>query len=662
MIIIIILTKRQSASGNREDHLWTGVLEVEQASVISKGSSPAAGEIWEKYGSLLITAGCLLFMVLAWLSGRNDVAALEIVFFVLAYAVGGYRKAWEGLTTLVKEKDLDVDLLMVVAALGAAGIGYWMDGAVLIFIFCLSGALEDYTMDKTNRDIESIMRLRPEEAVVLAGGKEERIRVEELKPGHVVLVRPGERIPADGLIIEGQSAVNQASITGESIPVDKAVHDGVFAGTINGQGALKVEVTKPAEETVLSRIIHLVSEARNEMPPSQLFVERFEGIYAKAVVGAALALMIAPPFLFGWSFSDAIYRAMIFLVVASPCALVSSIMPAILSGVSNAARKGVLFKGGAHLEQMGHIAAVAFDKTGTLTEGKPKVTDLVPFGGHTEESLLQLAASLERLSEHPIAKSVVQAAIDRGLSLAPASELQAVVGLGVHGLVGGSECRIGKRGLLGGLQETGEQLALVERLEQEGKTVIFVEDKGAFAGVLAIQDTIRVNARAAIAELKRMRMRVVMLTGDSPSTAEAIGRQAGVDEVYAGLMPEQKVEIVRKLAAEHGRVAMVGDGVNDAPALASASVGIAMGAAGTDVALETANVVLMADDISKIPFAVSLGRRTTRVIKQNVAFALGVMLVLVLTNFAGGINLPSGVVGHEGSTLAVILSGLRLLR
>lgn len=618
---------------------------------------------WEKYGSIVITAGCLAFILLAWLAGSNGAGVWEIICFVLAYAVGGYRKAWEGLETLIKEKDLDVDLLMVVAALGAASIGYWMDGAILIFIFCLSGTLEEYTMDKTNRDIQAIMRLRPEEAVVLEGNSQRKIKADRLQTGQVVLVRPGDRIPADGRVIEGESAVNQASITGESIPVDKAVRDEVFAGTINGQGALKIEVTKPAGDTVLSRIIHLVAEARNEMPPSQLFVERFEGLYAKIVVAAAVALMTLPPYLFNWSWSDTIYRAMIFLVVASPCALVSSIMPAILSGVSNAARKGVLFKGGAHLEQMGYIKAVAFDKTGTLTEGKPKVTDIVPFDGYTEDSLLGLSASLERLSEHPIAKSIVQAATDKQLELVPAGGLQAVAGLGVQGQAGGKECRIGKRGLIAGMkEETPEQHALVNRLEQEGKTVVFVEADGELAGVLAIQDTIRRNARAAIAELKKMRMHVVMLTGDSPSTAAAIGMQAGVDEVHAELLPEQKVDIVRKLTEKYGKVAMVGDGVNDAPALAVSSVGIAMGAAGTDVALETANVVLMADDISKIPFAVGLGRRTTKVIKQNLTFALLVIVVLVTSNFAGGINLPSGVVGHEGSTLAVILSGLRLLR
>lgn len=522
---------------------------MEQA-IVSKREKPRLlGGLWERHSAILITVLCLVFIVLAWVMGKQGAAGWEVGFFVLAYVIGGYRKAWEGLETLVKEKDLDVDLLMVVAAVGAASIGFWLDGAILIFIFSLSGALEEYTMEKTNQDIGSIMKLRPEEAVVENGGSERKIKVEKLQKGDVVLVRPGERIPADGEILEGQSAVDQASITGESIPVDKSVGDEVFAGTINGQGSLKIIVTKPVEETLLARIIHLVQEAKNEMPPSQLFVERFEGIYAKVVVAAALLLMILPPFVLGWTWDETIYRAMIFLVVASPCALVSSIMPAILSGISNAARKGVLFKGGVHLEHIGHITTVAFDKTGTLTEGKPKITDAVAFEGHNEDSLLRIAASLEHLSEHPIAKAIVQRASEQGLALEPAGGLQAVPGLGVYGLVNGAECRIGKPGLLQGLEVPQEQLQIAEKLETDGKTVIYVQVEQALIGLLAIQDTLRSNAQEAVAALKQMGMRVVMLTGDADATAQAIGRAAGVDEVYAELLPEQKVEIVKNLAA-----------------------------------------------------------------------------------------------------------------
>jgi Zn2+/Cd2+-exporting ATPase len=628
---------------------------------LSLTKSSSFKEHWERHGSAIVTALCLIFIVLAWLF-RNESTGMEITFYVLAYVIGGYQKAWEGIETLIKEKDLDVDLLMVVAAIGAASIGFWMDGAILIFIFSLSGALEGYTLEKTNKDIQSIMKLRPQEAVVLVGSQETTIRIEQLKKGDIVLVRPGERIPADGCVVEGLSAVDQSSITGESIPVDKAKGDEVFAGTINNQGALKIEVSKPAEEMLLNRIIHLVQEAQNEMPPSQLFVERFEGIYAKIVVGVAILLMTVPPFLLDWSWSDTIYRAMIFLVVASPCALVSSIMPAILSGISNAARKGVLFKGGVHLENIGHIRVVAFDKTGTLTEGKPRVTDTIAFEGYNENRLLQVAASLEALSEHPIAKAIVQEAKVKGIELELANELQAVPGLGVHGLVNGSECRIGKLELLNGFSMPHSKLEKIKKLEDEGKTMVYVESNSKLIGIMAIQDTLRPNAKQAVVSLKKMGINVVMLTGDSKTTAQAIGNQAGVDFVYDELLPEDKVKIVKQLTETYGKVAMVGDGVNDAPALATASVGIAMGAAGTDVALETASVVLMADDITKISDAISLGRRTSRIIKQNVSFAIAVILVLVSLNFVGNINLPSGVVGHEGSTLLVILSGLRLLR
>lgn len=506
-------------------------------------------DIWKKHGAAIITALCLLFILLAWWAGKQNMPTAEIILFVLAYVIGGHQKAIEGLTTLFKERDLDVDLLMVVAAIGAAAIGYWMDGAILIFIFSLSGTLEDYTMEKTNKDIKSIMKLRPEEAVLLENGVERKIKVEALKKGDVILVRPGERISADGIIVEGYSAINEASITGEGIPADKKKGDEVFSGTINGQGALEIEVTKRAEETIISKIIHLVQEAQNEKPPSQLFVERFEGIYAKVVVTAAVLLMTLPPYLFNWTWNDTIYRAMIFLVVASPCALVSSIMPAILSGISNAARKGVLFKGGIHLENIGGVKVVAFDKTGTLTFGKPKVIDVVPFSGMNERELLQIAASVETLSEHPIAKAIVREANDKQLTLSRPKELQAIHGLGVHGILNGKEYKIGKKDI-------------------------------------------------------------------------------------------------------------------DAPALAIASVGIAMGSGGTDVAMETADIILMSDNIENIPFAINLGRRASRVIKQNIVFAIVVALTLITLNFIGQgqITLPQGVVGHEGSTVLVILSGLRLLR
>jgi Cd2+/Zn2+-exporting ATPase len=621
-------------------------------------------ELWKKHSAAIITAVCLLFIVLAWCSGTRGNRAIEIVFYILAYIVGGHQKAIEGFTTLFKEKDLDVDLLMVVAAVGAASIGYWMDGAILIFIFSLSGALEEYTMERTNRDIKAIMKLRPEEAVLLVEGVEKKVKTESLKKGDVILVRPGERISADGIIIKGYSAIDEASITGESIPADKKHGDEVYSGTMNGQGALEIQVTKPAEETVISKIIHLVQQAKEEQPPSQQFVEHFEGIYAKVVVAAAVLLMVLPPYLFGWSWSDTIYRAMIFLVVASPCALVSSIMPAILSGISNAARQGVLFKGGVHLENMGGIKAVAFDKTGTLTFGKPKVMDIVPFTEISQDELLRIAASVETLSQHPIAKAVVRDAQEKNILLSKPQELQSVHGVGVYGIMEGKTYSIGKKDILEDTFITEADLKSAEQLEGQGKTVIFIAEQGKVLGVISLKDIMRPRTEKVIAELKSKGIRTILLTGDTKATANAIAGQADIDEVYAELMPEDKLKIVRELEKKYGKTAMVGDGVNDAPALAAASVGIAMGSGGTDVAMETADVILINDDIASIPFAVNLGRRSSRVIKQNIVFAIMVALTLITLNFIGEgkISLPEGVIGHEGSTVLVILSGLRLLK
>ena len=617
--------------------------------------------LWSKHKGLIVTALSLGFIILAWYSGRYGYSEFEVPFYVVAYAIGGYQKAWEGLQTLIKEKDLDVDLLMVVAAIGAASIGFWRDGAVLILIFSLSGALEGYTLERTHDEIKSIMKLRPEEAIVLQGNVEKRVRVEELQLGDHLLVRPGERIAADGIVREGYSSVNQASITGESMPIDKSVDDDVFAGTMNGQGALVIEMTKPAEATLLAKIIHLVQEAQSERPPSQLYMERFERIYAKIVITGAVLISVLPPLILGWSWSETVYKAMIFLVVASPCALVSSIMPAVLSGISKGARNGILFKGGAYLEAIGNVNVVAFDKTGTLTEGMPRINQVIPYGNYTENEVLNIAASLETWSEHPIAKAIIHRAKEKKLQLSVASKLEAIPGFGVHGIVEGQEYRIGKLDLTQGQKLSEEEIKAVRKLEEQGNTVIYVQVGKEPIGVLALQDTLRPQAKEAINQLKQMGIKVVMLTGDSSSTAQIMGEQVGVDEVYSELLPEQKVDLIKKLG-DYGKVAMVGDGVNDAPALAVASVGIAMGAAGTDVALETANVVLMADDLAKVAYAIALGRRTTRVVKQNVTFAVAVILFLVLSNFFGNINLPVGVIGHEGSTILVIISGLRLLR
>ncbi|RDC54557.1 heavy metal translocating P-type ATPase [Pedobacter chinensis] len=629
-------------------------------------NGPSGGitsEIWEKHKAAIVTALCLVLIIIAYIAGKNNAPVLEIALFILAYLVGGYQKALEGMETLVKEKDLDVDLLMVVAAIGAAAIGYWMDGAILIFIFSLSGALEEYSMEKTGRDIRSLMGLIPEEATLLEDGRERKVGIGELRVGDMVIIRPGEKIAADGIITAGFSSIYEATITGEYLPADKEKGHEVFSGTINGQGAIEVRVSKPAGETTIAKIIHLVRQAQDEKPPAQQFVERFEGIYSKAVVAIAILFILLPPLLLDWSWQETIYRAMIFLVVASPCALVSSIMPAILAGISNAARHGVLFKGGVHLQNISDVKVVTFDKTGTLTIGQPKVIDIIPFQNLSETGLLQITASLESHSEHPIARAITQVAIERQINISKPTDLQALHGLGISAKIDSREYFVGKKDVLKNVQISEEQAIQVENLETDGKTVIYIATGERLLGLITIQDKIRGWASRIVGELKQMGIKTVMLTGDTETTARAVSEQAGIELYYAELLPEQKVEMVKQLRSTYGKVAMIGDGVNDAPALAAASVGIAVGSGGTDIAIETADVILVRDNIENIPFAINLGRRTQMVIKQNIVFAIAVALTLVTLNFIGGrINLPEGVIGHEGSTVLVILSGLRLLR
>lgn len=617
--------------------------------------------IFARYGEAIAALTSGVFIAAAWGVGEG-MYTLQVVLYCIAFFIGGFAKAKEGLYTLVKERDLDVNLLMIIAAIGAACIGYWTEGAVLIFIFALSGALESYTMDRSSRDISALMGMKPEQAVLYNDGVETIVAIEDLKLGDIIVVKPGERIAADGVVVDGASSVDQASITGESIPVDKEAGAEVYAGTMNGQGALFIEVTRPGEATLFAKIVQLVQEAQSEKPVSQQFMERFERIYARAIIAVSIALIFALPFLFGWSWEDSFYKTMVFLVVASPCALVASIMPAMLSAISSSARKGVLFKGGAHLENLGRTKVIAFDKTGTLTSGKPAVTNLVPLQGYTEEEMLQIAASLESLSEHPLAKAIVLKANEQGLSLKPVTEFMTRTGWGLQANCEGETWKIGKPSYMDDRYATDELLSTIAALEQEGKTVVVMHNSQGAAGVIALRDSIRTDAKQAVALLKKQGIAVAMLTGDQEQTAKAIAAEAGIDIVFSELLPEDKVKRVKELKEQYGHVVMVGDGVNDAPALATASVGIAMGAGGSDAALETANVVLLKDDIGKIADSIMLGRRTARIVKQNMAFALCVIVLLIASNFIGGIALPLGVIGHEGSTILVILNGLRLLK
>ena len=590
-----------------------------------------------------------------------------VALYAGAYVSGGAYATKEAISDLF-HRQVNVDLLMVTAAAGAAMVDAWGEGGVLLALFSTSNALEHHALERTHRAVRSLMELSPEVANVVRPELPEgfaTVPIEQVRLDDVVLVRPGERVPVDGAVTSGESDVDQAAITGESIPVAKRTGDRVFAGTMNGSGALEVRVTKLARESTLAKIVGFVEEAREQKSRTQRFTDRFEGRYAVGVIAAATLVCLIPWLGFGRDFGDSFYRAMTLLVVASPCALVISTPASTLSALANAARNGILFKGGNHLENAGAIRTVAFDKTGTLTEGKPRLTDVLPLDPALDETeLLRLIAGAERLSEHPLAQAIVSGAIERGIELPPAGDFRAVSGMGIVAHVDGRELAVGNEALFArlGLPVGAAAAAELQRLRDAGKTAMLAGTREGPLGVIAVADTVRPQAAAAVARLKELGIaRTVMLTGDNARVARAIGDQVGIDEVRAELLPEEKLTTIRALMAD-GPVAMVGDGVNDAPALATATLGVAMGGAGSDVALETADVVLMADDLSKLPYAIALSRRARRTIVQNLAFSLAVIAVLVASALSVGIPLPLGVVGHEGSTIVVVLNGLRLLR
>lgn len=629
----------------------------------------------KEHGDTLAALVCGVLLFLGWFTLHLGWLGWAMLLLTAAYVIGGYESAREGLTTLVKEKQLDVDLLMIVAALGAASLGLWrreyhliIDGAILILIFAISGALEGYAMRRTERSIRSLMSLTPDTARILRQGKEELVPIHLLQVGDEIIVKPGELIPTDALIISGYSTLNQAAITGESLPVEKTVNDEVFAGTINGYGALKLKLHKPASSSLIQRVIRLVEQAQTEAPPSQEFIEGFERKYALIIVSLGVFLAIIPPFIWGWDWETTIYRALTFLVVASPCALMAAIMPTLLSAIANGARQGILFKNGAQLEKIGQVRAIAFDKTGTLTTGELQVCEVIPYGKYSQTDVLTAAASLESYSEHPIGKAIVQAAAN--IDWVGALEVQAIPGKGISGIIQEQQVMVGNAAFIGEyVPEFPQDLQnLTQFWEQEGKTVVWVaqtrrEDGYEIVGTLAIADMVRAEAAETIKRLRKLGVaEIVMITGDNQRTAHSVAQAVGIDRVYAELLPEDKLSVISDLQQKYQTVAMVGDGINDAPALAQASVGIAMGVAGSDVALETADVVLMADKLEKIAVAMHLGRRSQSIVKQNIVVALSFILLLLIGNFLGNINLPIGVIGHEGSTVLVTLSGLRLLK
>ncbi len=613
---------------------------------------------------LLLIAGIItgLTLLAEWTAWGLSESTAKILYGI-AIALGGYypvKSAWASL----KRGSITLNALLVLATIGAIYLGLWEEAALLVVIFSLGEVMEAYAVDKARGAIRALVALTPKEATVIRDGREIRVPTDEIEIGDLVRVRPGEKIPMDGVVVEGTSAVDQSPITGESIPVEKHPESEVYAGTLNGRGSLTIRVTKRVQDTTLAKIIHLVEEAESKKGVAQRFSERFSQVYTPLMFGVAILLATIPPLVFSQPFSDWLYRALVVLVVSCSCSLVLSVPVAIVAGVTNAARNGVLVKGGIYMENAGRVQVVAFDKTGTLTVGRPSVTDLIPAEGVDEEDLLRIAGALETRSEHPLADAILEAASKRDIDLPEVDQFTALTGRGARGNIDGRTIYIGSPRLF---QDLGLDLTpyrpKIETLQQEGKTVVLVGDATALLGLIAVADQPKKNAARAIRRLKAAGVKkVVMLTGDNHATGEAIGRQLGVDEVRAELLPEDKIKAIRALQNEYGRVAMVGDGINDAPALAQADVGVAMGVAGTDVAMETADIVLMADDLDQLVVMLETSRATVANIRQNIVFSLATVAVLVTSALLGWMSLTAGLLLNEGSALVIIANGLRLLR
>ncbi len=644
------------------------VIEGEDDHEHDHGSAPAFMPHWVQERWTLFLVGLAgLFLLVGWAGSTffNIPENIALVFFLLAYLAGGYDIATHALPGLFKGR-FDTDVLMLSAAIGAAILGEWAEGAFLLFLFSLGHAGEHYALDRARNAVNALGEMMPKTALLQEGGRIVERPVFSLNIGDQVIVRPGDRIPVDGDIISGESTVDQSPITGESVPVCKTSGDEVFAGTINQDAALVVSVTRLAKDNTLSRVMQMVAEAQSQQSPTQQFTERFTAWFVPAVLVFVLLVVVVPPS-FGWiPLRESFYRGMLLLVAASPCALALGTPASVLAGIAQAARNGVLIKGGVHLENLGELKVIAFDKTGTLTEGKFKITDVHALNNNHPDELLRIAGAVEQQSNHPIALAVVRAAQQKKLALPPAIGLENITGRGVRSEINGRPVLIGSLKLfreIGGHTLDNDLVQVVEGYENQGKTAMAVNYDGQFLGVMALADAPRTGVKKTLQALLDLGIRkLVMLTGDNDNVAERIGQQVGVTDIRASLLPEQKLLAIRELQAEFGPVAMIGDGVNDAPALATATVGIAMGGAGTAVALETADVALMADDLEKLPFAVGLSRASRAVIRQNLGVSLGVIIILLVTSALGLMELSGAVVLHEGSSIIVVLNALRLLR
>ena len=606
-----------------------------------------------------------MLLVVGWLVGRFTEAPTYVpaAVFVLAILIGAYYWAREGWEEFVEEREVGIEALMASATIGAVILGEWSEAAFLVFLFAAAEATEEYTYARTCTAIRSLLDLAPETATRLApeDGREEEVRAEQLAVGDLFLVRPGERIPTDGKILEGASSLDESAVTGESVPVEKGEGGKVFAGTINTTGSLKVRATTPFESNSLQKIIHLVEEAQGVKSRAQRWIDRFGNRYSPAVLVGALLLLVVPPLL-GGPFDTWSYRAVVLLVAAAPCALVMSTPVAVAAAIGRAGREGVLIKGGIHLENLSKLKVIAFDKTGTLTRGRPVVTDVVS-GEGSPDAMLRAAAGVERLSEHPLARAIVERARSEGISLPEPRGFESLTGAGARGDVDGRSVYVGSPALFRDLGVSPDgALEEIGRLQGEGKTVVLVGDEERVEGLLALRDEPREEARRAVKDLHGMGYRVAMLTGDNERTAKAIAKGLGIDDVRADLKPEDKVEAVKELEREYGPVAMVGDGINDSPALATAGVGMAMGTAGTDAAIEAADVALMGDDPGKVAYALRLARRSQGISLQNIVFSVLVLAVLIPGAVLGLLGIAVAVFAHEASELLAVANGLRAAR
>jgi len=614
------------------------------------------------YASLLIAFGYLS----SYVNGEENI--VTTLLFLASMFIGGLSLFKVGLQNLLRF-EFDMKTLMTVAVIGGAIIGEWAEVAIVVILFAISEALERFSMDRARQSIRSLMDIAPKEALVRRNGQEIMIHVDDIAVGDIMIVKPGQKIAMDGVVVSGYSAVNQAAITGESVPVEKTVDNEVFAGTLNEEGLLEVEITKLVEDTTISKIIHLVEEAQGERAPSQAFVDKFAKYYTPIIMIIAALVTIVPPLFFDGSWETWVYQGLAVLVVGCPCALVISTPISIVSAIGNAAKKGVLVKGGVYLEEMGALKAIAFDKTGTLTKGVPAVTDYNVLNKQiNEKELLSIITALEYRSQHPLASAIMKKAEEENITYSDVQveDFSSITGKGIKGIVNGATYYIGSPKLFKELLTNDFDKDLeqnVTTLQNQGKTAMIIGTAKEILAVIAVADEVRESSKEIIQKLHQLGIKkTIMLTGDNKGTAKAIGGQVGVSDIEAELMPQDKLDFIKQLRSEYGHVAMVGDGVNDAPALAASTVGIAMGGAGTDTALETADVALMGDDLRKLPFTIKLSRKTLNIIKANIAFAIAIKFIALLLVIPGWLTLWIAIVSDMGATLLVALNGLRLMK